>query len=382
MRRLVCGLSFLLVLSACTQKPPRKADDTPKFSEVPFSALPAWASDRHAAAVPALIRSCPPMEKRGVKGFGSAIIWQTICADARSLPAGDDRAARAFFERRFSPAAVTGMEGAEGLITGYFEPELQGSWKRHGRFKVPLHLRPKDLVSVDLGRFSDLFKGKRVAGRVIQGHLAPYHNRSQIEEGALRGKKLELVYVDNAIDAFFLHIQGSGRVRLRDGSILRVGYAATNGQPYTAIGRELIARGIIPRERMSMQAIRKWINANPTEGVKLMRTNKSYVFFRVLTGPGPIGSQGIALTPERSIAIDRKILPLGLPVWMDTVLPDAVSTPYRRLMIAQDTGGAIKGAVRADVFWGPGARAAKMAGSMKSPGRYWLLRPRGAAPRS
>lgn len=326
------------------------------------------------------------MEKRGArgfeKGFGTAAIWRTICAEARTLAAGDDRAARAFFERRFTPAEVSGKDGTDGLITGYFEPELQGSRKRQGRFNVPLHVRPPDLVAVDLGRFSEDLKGKRIAGRVVQGRLIPYHNRRQIERGALKGKKLELVWVEDAADAFFLHIQGSGRIRLRDDAILRVGYAGTNGQPYTAIGRALIAQGKIPRERMSMQAIRQWMRANPAEGAKLMRTNKSYVFFRELTGAGPIGAQGVALTPERSIAIDRGILPLGLPVWMDTALPDAASTPYRRLMIAQDTGGAIKGPVRADVFWGPGARAAEMAGKMKSPGRYWFLRPRSAAPGS
>lgn len=387
-RALVPVLGAALLLSACTQTPKTKPDtaDTPSFRDMPFSALPGWASDQHAAAIPALLKSCPPLEKRGVRGFaksfGTAPVWQGICAQARSLPSGDDRAARAFFERLFVPAAVSGRDGADGLITGYFEPELQGSRKRQGRFNVPLHVRPSDLVAVDLGRFSDELKGKRIAGRVVQGRLIPYHNRSQIERGALRGKKLELVWVDDAADAFFLHIQGSGRIRLRDGSILRVGYAGTNGQPYTAIGRALIARGEIPRERMSMQAIRKWMTANPGPGAKLMRTNKSYVFFRALTGPGPIGAQGVALTPERSIAVDRGILPLGLPVWMDTVLPDQATTPYRRLMIAQDTGGAIKGAVRADVFWGPGARAAKMAGSMKSPGRYWFLRPRGASPGS
>ena len=211
---------------------------------------------------------------------------------------------------------------------------------------------------------------------MVQGRLIPYHNRHQIERGALRGRKLELVWVDSAADAFFLHIQGSGRIRLRDGSVLRVGYAGTNGHPYTAIGRDLIARGAILREKMSMQAIRDWMSANPAEGAALMRTNKSYIFFRELTGPGPLGAQGVALTPERSIAVDRSALPLGLPVWLDTTLPDGAATPYRRLMVAQDTGGAIKGAVRADVFWGPGARAARMAGAMKSPGRYWFLIPR------
>ena len=322
------------------------------------------------------------MEKRGVPGFGTAAVWQDICAEARALPAGNDDAARAFLESRFVPAAVSGRDGSEGLITGYFEPELRGARKRRDPFNVPLHVRPPELVAVDLGRFDEDLKGKRIAGRVVQGRLIPFHNRAQIERGALRGRQLELVWVDDAADAFFLHIQGSGRIRLRDGSVLRVGYAGTNGHPYTAIGRELIARGEIPRERMSMQEIRKWMSANPAEGAELMRTNESYVFFRELTGPGPIGAQGVALTAERSIAVDRNILPLGLPVWIDTALPTEAASPYRRLMIAQDTGGAIRGAVRADIFWGAGARAAEMAGSMKSPGRYWFLRPRSQAPGS
>jgi membrane-bound lytic murein transglycosylase A len=375
----IAGFAAALAIAACTQGgPPDPGDsaDRPVFRDVAYSELPGWNTDDHAAALPALLQSCPPMEKRGVDGFGSAPVWRRICADARAVGPGDRTAARAFFERRFRAAEVSGTGGPEGLITGYYEPELRGARKRQGAFSVPLHIRPPDLVAVDLGRFSDGLKGKRIAGRVVQGRLIPYHNRHQIERGALRGKKLELVWVDSAADAFFLHIQGSGRIRLRDGSVLRVGYADTNGKPYTAIGRALVERGAIPREKMSMQAIRAWMTANPADGAALMRTNESYVFFRELTGPGPLGAQGVALTPERSIAIDRTILPLGLPVWIDTTLPDAAATPFRRLMVAQDTGGAIKGAVRADVFWGPGARAARMAGAMKSPGRYWFLLPR------
>lgn len=377
-RLLAVGLP--LAIAACTQFGPDETDDRPVFRDVAFAALPGWADDNHAAALPALLRSCPPLEKRGVvAGFGSAATWRAICAAARAVPAGNRTAARAFFERHFRPAAVSGQNGPDGLITGYYEPELRGARKRRGAFTVPLHVRPPDLVAVDLGRFGEELKGKRIAGRVVQGRLIPYHNRRQIERGALRGRKLELVWVDSAADAFFLHVQGSGRIRLRDGSVLRVGYAGTNGQPYTAIGRALIERGEISREKMSMQAIRAWMAANPAEGAALMRTNKSYVFFQELNGAGPLGAQGVALTPERSIAVDRRILPLGLPVWLDTKLPDAAATAFRRLMVAQDTGGAIRGAVRADVFWGPGRRAADMAGAMKSPGRYWFLRPRPAA---
>jgi len=373
------ALAAVLAVAACTQgdpSAPGDAEDRPVFRNVPFSALPGWPADNHAAALPALLRSCPPMEKRGVEGFGSATTWRTICSDARAVTPGNRRAARAFFERNFQPAEVSGRDGTDGLITGYFEPELRGARKRGGAFTVPLHIRPPDLVAVNLGRFYKGLKGKRIAGRVVKGQLIPYHDRRQIERGALHGKKLELVWVDSAADAFFLHVQGSGRIRLQNGAVMRVGYAGTNGQPYTAIGRALIARGAVPRENMSMQAIRGWMAANPSEGAKLMRTNKSYVFFRTLTGPGPLGAQGVALTPERSIAIDRRILPMGPPVWINTTLPDAAATPFRRLMVAQDTGGAIRGAVRADVFWGPGARAARMAGGMKSPGRYWFLQPR------
>lgn len=390
-RTLTRPLAVMLSIgvAACAQGDPTgpgETEDRPVFRDVPFAALPGWARDDHAAALPALLRSCPPLEKRGIAGFGpgfgAAQTWRAICAAARKLPAGDRAAARQFFERHFRPAAVSGLSGRDGLITGYFEPELRGARKRGGTFIVPLHVRPPDLVAVDLGRFGDEFRGKRIAGRVVRGSLIPYHDRRQIERGALRGRKLELVWVDSAADAFFLHVQGSGRIRLRDGSILRVGYAGTNGQPYTAIGRKLIARGEIPREKMSMQAIRSWMAAHPADGAALMQTNKSYVFFRELTGDGPLGAQGVALTPERSIAIDRRILPMGLPVWLDTSLPDAAATPFRRLMVAQDTGDAIRGAVRADVFWGPGARAARMAGAMKSPGRYWFLRPRLPAPGS
>ncbi|MBT5648010.1 MAG: murein transglycosylase, partial [Rhodospirillaceae bacterium] len=217
------ALGLALFMSACTQTPTTKSPDTadtpdtPSFRNVSYSALPGWAADQHAAAIPALIRSCPPMEKRGVQGFGSAAVWRSICAEARALPAGNNQAARAFLENRFVPAAVSGRDGAEGLITGYFEPELRGARKRQGRFNVPLHVRPPELVAVDLGRFSEDLKGKRISGRVVQGRLVPFHKRAQIERGALRGRKLELVWVDDAADAFFLHIQGSGRIRLRDG---------------------------------------------------------------------------------------------------------------------------------------------------------------------
>jgi membrane-bound lytic murein transglycosylase A len=375
-------LAFAMIFMAfgCAETGDKPVEDKPVFTPVSFRDVPGWQADNHADALVAFLKSCPPLERRGVRGFGNASIWRDICGQARNVPAGDHDAARRFFENAFLPASVSGRDGSTGLITGYYEPELQGALERSGRFNVPLHVRPPDLVTVNLGRFREELKGERIAGRVVRGSLIPYPDRAKIERGALRNRDLELVWVDSAADAFFLHIQGSGRIRLPDGDIMRVGYAGTNGHAYTAIGRELIARGAVPPEKMSMQSIRNWLAANPADGARLMRTNKSYVFFRELTGDGPLGAQGVPLTPERSLAVDRRLLPLGLPVWLESSEPDG--TPLKRLMIAQDTGGAIRGAVRADVFWGPGAKAADRAGKMNSPGRYWFLIPRATPPTS
>ncbi|HEX6977888.1 MAG TPA: MltA domain-containing protein, partial [Alphaproteobacteria bacterium] len=201
----------------------------------------------------------------------------------------------------------------------------------------------------------------------------------EIDEGALEGRNLELVWVADPIDAFFLHIQGSGRVRLADGSTIRVGYAAQNGHPYLAIGRPLIDRGAIPKDKVSMQSIRAWLAANPDEAERIMWLNASYVFFRELEGEGPLGAQGVPLTPGRSLAVDRRHIPLGAPIWLDTTLPTEGTPPFRRLMVAQDTGGAIRGPLRGDVFWGHGSDAAERAGRMRSTGRMWILLPRADA---
>ena len=369
-----------LTLLACAETGDKATIDKPVFNPVAFTDLNGWNADEHVKALRALLKSCQPLERRGVPGYGTAATWQVICGGAREVSKNRPGGAQQFFEKHFIPAAISGRGGPTGLITGYYEPELRGARQRTARFNVPLHVRPPDLVTVSLGHFRDDLEGKKIAGRVVQGRLVPYPDRGKIERGALKNRKLELVWVDSAADAFFLHIQGSGRIKLRDGGIMRVGYAGTNGHAYTAIGRELIARGEIPREKMSMQAIRGWLEVNPADGAELMRTNRSYVFFRELTGDGPLGAQGVELTPKRSLAIDRRLLPLGLPVWLDTTEPDG--TPFRRLMIAQDTGGAIRGAVRGDVFWGPGTKAADHAGKMQSPGRYWILVPRALRPAS
>ncbi len=378
-RSLAAVAALAAILAGCATREDIP-DDEARFVPASFADLPGWAADDHAAALATFATSCPRLTRMPAGPLGGASDWKRVCEAAASVDPSSPQAARAYFERHFEPLRVTAADGdPEGLITGYYEPELRGALQRGGRYTVPLYRRPPDLVAVDLGRFDDELKGKRIAGRVVAGRLEPYHDRAGIDRGVLRGRDLELVWVDSAADAFFLHIQGSGRVRLRDGTIVRVGYAGTNGHPYSSIGRELIDRGEVPREEMSMQAIRKWLAARPTEGAKLMRTNRSYVFFRELEGPGPLGALGAPLTPGRSIAIDRRRFPLGMPVWLDTVLPGDGAPPLRRLMIAQDTGGAIRGSVRADIFWGPGSEAAARAGAMQSPGRYWFLRPRSTA---
>ena len=285
-------------------------------------------------------------------------------------------AARQFFENWFSAYKVSDRGNLDGLFTGYFEPLLHGSLKKTPRYSVPLYKKPGDLVTVKLGKFNAALMGQQITGRLRANTLVPYAKRAEIERGALSGKGLELVWVDDPVDAFFLQIQGSGLVRLPSGKILRVGYAGKNGQPYFAIGRDLVARGALTTENVSLQTIRAWLAANPAEAQAVMNKNQSYVFFRVITGAGPIGAQGVPLTAGHSLAVDRRYIPLGAPLWLDTTDPLVPGAPLRRLVIAQDTGGAIKGVVRGDFFWGAGDWARNSAGKMKQPGRFYILLPR------
>ena len=358
--------------------PDEEPAEIPVLKPVAFADLPGWAEDRHADALPALRRSCakplryPTKVEDGEERFGRPEDWRSVCAEAARI---DDGAAREFFERRFRPFQVVGADGESGLITGYYEPELSGARRRSDAYPVPLHTRPKDLVTVRLSDFGGDFGDDRLAGRVEGGRLKPYYDRAQIADGALDGAGVEIVWVADPIAAFFLQIQGSGRVRLPGGEVLRLGYAATNGRPYTAIGRVLVAKGALEREEVSLQSIRAWLRANPAEQRRVMDRNRSYVFFREVPGEGPIGTQGVPLTPGRSLAVDRRYLPLGAPLWIDTVDPLDTSRPLSRLAVAQDTGGAIRGAVRGDLFWGAGLDAEERAGRMRSPGRCYVLLP-------
>ena len=373
---------------------------------VEVASLPGWAGDDVSEALPALLRSCDRLlaqpadrQLKPVELGGTPDDWRPLCGALRGLRdgAGQEEVSAAIEREMVAvPLARTDAEAAGGrpgegsgwsrrigLFTGYFEPLLHGSRRRSERYSVPLYTQPSDLVMVDLGRFRDDLRGRRVAGRVQGGSLQPYDDREAIASGSLAGRGLELIWVDDAIDAFFLHIQGSGRVALDDGSVFRVGYAAQNGHPYHAIGRTLVDWGELTLEEVSLQSIDAWLREHPDRADEVMATNDSYVFFREIRGEGPIGAQGVALTPERSLAVDRQHVPLGVPVWLDAMVPAAAAAaPDERrqwLLVAQDTGGAIRGAVRGDVFWGAGERARAVAGRMAHRGRYWALVPRAVA---
>ena len=382
-------LYIFLFLAGCSQFDAPSQESKPAapklgLAAVDFSHLADWRRDNHAAAFGAFLRSCTKIFKQsagkqlGRKGFaGTMGNWQQICRATSEFSAGISQDnARRFFESWFDPYRLNDNGKSRGLFTGYFEPQLRGSRRPSRKYNVALYRRPPDLVSANLGQFRKDWKGRELAGRLKNGRLVPYASRASITQGALKGKGLELLWVDNAIDAFFLQIQGSGRVLLDSGEVVRVGYAGRNGQPYYAIGRELVKNGALTKENVSLQTIRSWLERNPSRAAALMNKNKSYVFFRELKdGAGPIGAQGVALTPGRSLAVDRKYLPMGAPIYLDTSHP-LTHSPLRRLMIAQDTGGAIIGPVRGDYFWGAGDQARQAAGRMKQTGQLYILLPR------
>lgn len=388
MNRLGLSAALLLgLLAGCAvpivPKPPEP--DKLTLTPVGFGDLPGWNSDKISAALPALRQSCvklaavPAERPLGVPGLGGVHgDWREPCRIAKTI-GGDDGAARSFFERWFQPYRAANNANPKGLFTGYFEPELRGSKTRTARHATPLYKRPSDLVLVELGDFAEDLTGKRIAGRVTAGKLKPYEDRAALAGGSLAGKNLELAWVDDPVDAFFLHIQGSGRVILPDGKTIRVGYDGHNGHAYRPIGKDLVERGALAQDDVSLQTIRAWLKAHPSEATAMMNRNRSFIFFRELTGEGPQGAQGVALTPGRSLAVDKRFVPLGLPVWLDTTDPLDGKQPLRRLLIAQDTGGAIKGPVRGDVFWGHGPEALERAGRMKQEGGYYLLVPRPAS---
>lgn len=365
----------------------QKIDQPPQLTldQIEFDDLKQWDSENFASVLPAFVRSCDKIEKRKPETqfgkderMGTVAQWISICKDARNIRPGNKIEAKYFFESRFVAYIAGNLGESEGLFTGYYEPEIAGRWGPEAEFQIPIYSRPTDLVSINLGRHRSEMAGTQLAGRVVNNKLIPYYSRAEIFGGALQGRELEILWAVDPVDLFFLHIQGSGRIRLPDGSHVRVGYAGRNGRRYTSIGRELVAMGEMSLKDVTAPAIRDWLRAHPAAGSALMNKNESYVFLRVVEGEGPIGAQGVPLSPGRSLAVDRAFMSLGMPVWLDTTDPLRDNVPMRLLVVAQDTGSAIKGPVRGDVFWGFGEEAARRAGHMKQRGQYYLLLPKAA----
>ncbi len=335
-----------------------------------WSDIDGFAEDDSALTWPAWLQSCSTLINKPQ--------WQTACATAKTLNKPNKQAVQAYFAQYFNVYSATNQDGTDtGLITGYYEPLLKGSRTKSSQYPHPLYKQPADLISVELSEVHPELKNKRVRGKLVGNKLVPYLSRADIEASPAPLTGNELVWINDIIDVFFLQIQGSGLVKLDDGEDMHVGYADQNGQAYNSIGRILIERGELKKDKASMQGIKDWARNNLGELRDLLNSNPSYVFFRELPAglPGPIGALGVPILAERSVAIDPKYIPLGAPLFLSTTQPNS-KIPLKRLMVAQDTGGAIKGGARADFFWGAGNEAGKQAGAMKQTGKIWVLLPK------
>lgn len=391
---LASAVTVALTLAACTSVPPQQQASRPPVATVPgstapvgakpadgpkevlrpatFAALPGWKNDKLREAWPAFLTSCEVLVKRAE--------WKEPCTIARDVNAGSEGAIRTFFEAFFTPYQVVNTDGSDnGLVTGYYEPLLQGARKRGGVYQTPLHRAPEDMLTIDLTSVYPELKGMRLRGRLVGNKVMPYLSRAEmLQNGNLSGK--ELLWVDDPVEAFFLQVQGSGRVQLTDTKeTVRVAFADQNGHPYKSIGRYLVDKGELTLDQASAQSIKAWYAANPARQQELLNANPSYVFFReeklTDSSKGPKGALALPLTPQRSIAVDPQAIPLGVPVFLSTTQPGS-DVPMQRLVLAQDTGGAIKGGVRADFFWGFGKEAGEKAGRMKQRGTMWILMPK------
>ncbi len=353
--------------------------NTPDYSllmPAKWEDIDGLASDDLSAAWPAWLQSCTTLKNKAP--------WQAACSAASALKQPSNALIIDYLTNYFNVFTAGNADGTQtGLITGYYEPLLKGSRSKSNRYMYPLYKQPADLITVDLAEVYPELKGKRVRGKLVgnkqEGQkLIPYATRADIDATPSPLAGNELAWVDDIVDVFFLQVQGSGLVQLENGKQLHVGYADQNGQAYNSIGRVLIERGEISKDQASMQGIKNWARANPSKLRDLLNANPSYVFFRELPAglSGPLGALGVPIAAERSVAVDPKYVPLGAPVFLSTTLPNSTN-PLKRLMVAQDTGGAIKGGVRADFFWGAGDNAGKQAGAMKQQGKIWVLLPKG-----
>lgn len=346
---------LVFILAGCSTKVDRDLEP------VTFDQLPGWHQDHQFQTLPAMLKSCDVILKKsastemvtGRDGTGQARDWFGFCKKLKSKNFKNSAQVRNFIESELHPYRLSASGNPDGIFTGYYEPILNGSLRRHGKYQTPLYKMPSKRINYKIPR-------------------------SQIVKGALKGKGLELVWVDNPVDAFFLQVQGSGRVRLDNGKEIRLGFAGQNGFPYFAIGKALLDMGELQPGHVTMHSIKKWLHAHPKRAESIMSKNQSYVFFRISPAHsgGPVGSHSVALTPHRSMAVDRSYVTLGTPLWLDCTHPDHHHKRLQQLLMAQDTGGAIKGAVRGDYFWGSGERAGYYAGAMNAKGHLYVLLPR------
>jgi membrane-bound lytic murein transglycosylase A len=394
MRRLILSmLSLLLISCADVAHRTEKVSDTkancdcPKIkiekeelAKIPdygllkksdWSAIESsFESDNLLLAWTAWLRSCSALKQKDA--------WKKVCDLAEDIKEPSDENIKNYFKKYFNPYSATNMDGSDsGIITGYYQPILKGSKVKTSHYKVPLYTTPKDLITVDLSEVYPELKSKRLRGKLAENKLIPYLSRAEIDG---RGSPLagnEIVWVEDPVEAFFLEIQGSGIIQFDNGEAMQIGYADQNGYPFKAIGSTLVQKKEITMAEASMEGIKNWARKNITKLREFLNMNASYVFFRELPNdlPGPIGALGVSIEAERSVAIDPKFIPLGAPIFLSTTQPSS-SDPLERLMMAQDTGGAIRGGVRADFYWGSGDEAGRRAGSMKQQGKIWALLPK------
>lgn len=366
---LLLGLAACQTTTAPVTPAPPSAIPSASLSPAQFSDLPGWQQDDLSGFSESFARTCGRLANAKPKWGGKAA-WTNACAAIKNAAPAQ---LRATIERYLQPYAVTDANSgqSEGLFTGYYEPLLQGSRIQGGPYQTPLYALPNNLVTADLGLFRDSLKGQTLIGKVVDKKFVPYGSRADITGAPIDANVL--AWVSDPIDAFFLEIQGSGYIQLTDGSLLHVGYAGKNGEAYTPIGRMLREQGDLP-SGAGMAEIKDWLRQHPEKAREIMNSNQSYVFFRQIPGQdGPIGGAGVPLTPQRSLAVDTRVLPYGIPVFVSA---KQIHLNYQRLMVAQDTGGAIKGAIRGDIFWGHGADAEQSSGGMQANGRYWVLLPK------
>lgn len=370
--------ALVCILLAC--KPAAAQSPAAHLIPVAFSELAGWSDDKQSEALAVFIRSC---SKLAASAGAARKVWLEVCARARAVAPSDDAAGRQFFEAQFQAYRVELPDRRQGFLTGYYEPEVEGSLSPSGDYPIPLLARPADLVAPLNKEQRRGLGGDLTAARRVGDKLVAYPTRREIEQGALAGKGLELVWLRDKVTAFFVHVQGSTRVALSDGGTVRLGFAAKNGHPYSSIGKVVSELYNIAPADLTADKLRRWLGEHPELADDIMWRNESFVFFRLIEDPdsnlGPAGALGVPLTAMRSLAVDRKLYPLGVPVWIETALPlpgSQPAHPLRRLMIAQDTGSAIVGPARGDIFFGSGTRAGQRAGIVRHPGTFTILLPR------